>query len=449
MAAPSRPSSWRSWWRLGVRQKVVMILTATLIVALSASTWLALQDQHNDILDEARVRGDSTSQFIAEYLAYSVVAHDYHTIELLLKGLAQHNDVVSARVINARGNIMGEYQANQPAGADVIQFEKPIRLDGQELGMLHLGLSVRRDIDHLQGRTSNSFMRQFLVIFAIMVIELFALTFIIVRPLDKITRAIRAGDNDGNTPAPAIPVVSQDEFGEMAREFNALHSRLNEAHRRLQSRVDLANEELRRANTQLNTQADELKRRNLDLHMLALTDPLTGLYNKRYFETLLQNEIAPALTRDVTLSVLLINLTDLDRLNAEHGHDTADEAIKDIARRIAAMARPSDSLCRLEGGRFFLLCRQSTMASAIAHADEICQAICQTPARIAGLEITINAHIGIATVPGRQPVREAQGFIRCAEIALDQSRQLGDYGIAHYSLLDARPSPALLGRTSS
>lgn len=436
-AAP--PSTWHRL-RLGVRQKVVMILTATLIVTLSASSWTAIQDQKRDLLDEARHRGEGISQFIAEYLAYSVVAHDYHTIELLLKGLAQHGDIVSAKVISARGNVMSEYNAGQPGGTDVLAYEKPIRLDGQDLGRLYLALSVKRSIEHIEDNKNSSFVRQLLVIFTIMAIELLALTYIIVRPLGIITRAMRSDESGSEHNAPTIPLDTSDEFGQMATQFNALHARLNEAHRRLQSRVDLANDELRGVNAQLSAQTDELKRRNNDLQMLALTDPLTGLYNKRYHEKLLKNDVDPSLARDETHSIMLISLADIERLNTEHGHGMGDETIKDIARRVAAKARPSDTLCRIEGGRFFLLCRQSTMANAIALADEICQAICQAPVRFGAHQVTVNAYIGIATAPGRQPVRNAEEFVHCAEVALEHSRHLGANGIAHFSILEPRIS---------
>jgi diguanylate cyclase (GGDEF)-like protein len=437
LTAPVAP--WRRLWRLGVRQKVIMILAATLLVTLSASTWLALQDQKQDLLEEARRRGEGISQFIAEYLAYSVVAHDYHTIELLLKGLAQHGDIVSARVVNVRGNVMGEYQAGAPGDADVLAYEKPIRLNGQELGRLHLGLSATPSIAHVEDNKRSSFIRQLLVIATIMAVELLALTYIIVRPLGIIMRAMRIEENGGAVrAAPTIPLDTDDEFGRLAAGFNALHASLNDAHDKMQSRVDLANDELRRANTQLSAQADELKRRNNDLQMLALTDPLTGLYNKRYYEKLLQNDIGPSLARDETHSIMLISLTDLERLNAECGHGMEDEAIKDIARRMAAKVRPSDVLCRLESSRFFLLCRQSTMANAITLADEICQAICQTPVRFGSHRVTVNAYIGIATAPGRRPMRGAEQFVHCAEVALEHSRHLGVYGIAHYSILEPR-----------
>jgi diguanylate cyclase (GGDEF)-like protein len=437
--APS--TVWRRLFRMGVRQKVVMILAATLLITLSASTWMAFQDQKQDLLDEARHRGEGISQFIAVYLAYSVVAHDYHTIELLLNGLAQHGDIVSARVVNTKGNVMSEYNAGQSNGADMLTYEKPIRLDGQRLGTLHLGLSVKRSIEHIENNKSSSFVRQLLVIFTIMAIELLALTYIIVRPLGIITSAMRSDENSGDQQnAPIIRLDTTDEFGQMAAQFNALHARLNDAHHRLQSRIDLANDELRRVNAQLSAQAEELKRRNSDLQMLALTDPLTGLYNKRYYENLLKNEIAPAIARDETHSIMLISLTDLDRLNNEHGHGMSDEAIKDISQRMSAKVRPSDILCRIESGRFFLLCRQSTMANAIALADEICHAICQTPVRFGENQETVNAYIGIATAPGRQPVRNAGEFVHCAEVALEHSRHLGIFGIAHYSILEPRLS---------
>ena len=102
------PPRWRRIFRLGIRQKVLLILLSTLLVTLSASGWLTLRAHQKDIVDETSRRGAELTHIVANNLAYRVVANDYHTIELQLKELVTHEDIVYARVLSAKGNIMAE-----------------------------------------------------------------------------------------------------------------------------------------------------------------------------------------------------------------------------------------------------------------------------------------------------------------------------------------------------
>ncbi len=145
--------------RFGIRQKVVLILLATLVVGLTASTWLALRSQTADILSETTRRGNEVSHFVARTLAYSVIAYDYHTIELLLRELASHDDVVYARVTSLKGNIMSEVGAGNAERPGVTPFRRDIRLNNETVGQLQLGLSTDRIAATLEKQKQDSILR--------------------------------------------------------------------------------------------------------------------------------------------------------------------------------------------------------------------------------------------------------------------------------------------------
>ncbi|MEK7262571.1 MAG: diguanylate cyclase [Pseudomonadota bacterium] len=423
--------------RFGIRQKVVLILLATLVVGLTASTWLALRSQTADILSETTRRGNEVSHFVARTLAYSVIAYDYHTIELLLRELASHDDVVYARVTSPKGNVMSEVGAGNAERPGVTPFRQDIRLNNETVGQLYLGLSTDRIAATLEKQKQDSILRQLLVIFGVLAVELAALSYIIVRPLNIMSRAMRAEAQVGQGTAPNIPLATQDEFGEIATQFNALHARLNEAREKLQSRVEYANVELQRAYDQLATQADELKRKNTDLELLAITDPLTGLYNKRYFEMLMENEVERSVRQSQICSIVLIDLDLFKSVNERYGHSTGDNILRQVARLLAQRVRKTDVLCRFGGDEFFLLCRQATMGNAMNVAEQLHEAVTREPLTVDDQIIPVRLSIGIATIPSPRPMRNAAEFFECADAALAYSKRTGRNTIVHFSRMPA------------
>ena len=427
----------RHLFRFGIRQKVVLILLTTLVVGLTASTWLALRSQTTDILNETTRRGNEVGHFVARTLAYSVVAYDYHTIELLLRELASHDDVVYARVTSPKGNVMAEIGVDNPERSGITPSRQDIRLNNEVVGQLHLGLGTDRIAATLEKQKQDSILRQLLVIFGVLVVELAALSYIIVRPLNIMSRAMRDEAQAGQNTAPNIPLVARDEFGEIARQFNALHARLNEAREKLQSRVEYANVELQRAYEQLTMQADELKRKNVDLELLAITDPLTGLYNKRYFEMLMENEVERSVSQSQICSIVLIDLDFFKSINERYGHSTGDNILRQVARLLAQRVRKTDVLCRFGGDEFFLLCRQATMGNAMNVAEQLHEAVTREPLTVDDQTIPVKLSIGIATIPSPRPIRTAAEFFECADTALAHSKRAGRNTIVHFSRMPA------------
>lgn len=423
------------WFRLGVRQKIALVLASVLLVTLTLSTLLTLRSQQTQVLEETHRRGVELSQLIAQNLSYSVVGYNYHAVELIARELLENEDIDYVRVQSAKGNTMAELGTPAVHGPHHVTFEQDIRLNNDVVGRLYLGLSTERIVAQLEAQQQASFIRQFLVILTIMAVEFIALSYIIVRPMGIIARALSAGADAGTAPH-TIPITSKDEFGELAKQFNTLHAELDDAHRKLQSRVDWANEELKAANQQLMAQAEELKQVNRDLQHLSVTDPLTGLYNRRHFEKLMENEVAYSISNDETSSIILIDIDNFKKINTEYGHPVGDELLRAIAGIISTRLRKTDVACRYGGDEFFVLCRRATISNAVAIADEIQRAVTDSALNVEGDEIGVSLSMGVATIPGVQPVQTADDFLRCADLALSECKRRGRNQVIHFCMLN-------------
>lgn len=431
VARTSIPAARR--WRLGVRGKVVAILLATLFVIMTVNSLLALRAQEQDSLDESNRRGQATTHFIAQYLAYSVVSYDYHTLELILQDLTRSHDVLAARVENNRGNIManiGTEPADHPA---VRRHQAEIKLNGERLGMLRLSFSDEHTANVLAERRREALMGQLLAIALVMLTGFFALSAIVLKPLMLFSAVIRRNLQADANPLEPVPLASQDEIGDLAHGFNALQQSLDTTRQKLESRIDLANRELLSAYNRLEKQAEGLRESNRDLEQKSITDSLTGLYNQRYFEKVMMGEMAQSVHSDDTLSILLLDVDNLKLVNERQGHHAGDTMLRRVAQMIGSRVRLTDVACRFEGSTFFILCRRATISNAVAIADDMLHAMSQDSG---GDEPSIALSIGVATIPGVHRVTSADEFFQQADDALRFCKQNGRNGVVHYSMLD-------------
>lgn len=417
--AGGNPSRWRRIFRLGIRQKVVLILLSTLLVTLTVSGWLTLRAHQQDIIDETNRRGAELTQVIANNLAYRVVGHDYHTIELLLKELVTREDIVYARVLSAKGNIMADVGEARKNDQGLVMFREDIRLGNEVVGKLLLGLSAERITRTLEQHQQTLVQREVIVILIISVIEFLALSYFIVRPITVISRSLGA---DPGSDMRTIPIRSNDEFGRMASEFNRLRAAL-------ETKVALANQELQHANA--------------ELERLTITDPLTGLHNRRYFETLMEQEVALAVRHHETGSIILVDIDGFKQLNDRYGHDVGDAIIREVGQILQNRIRRTDALCRIGGEEFFILCRHTDSVQVTRLAEELCAAIARQPLAVVDQSVSVTVSLGAATLSGDLKIATQEEFFKCADRALYHSKQQGRNRATHCSTLPEDRPPIL------
>ena len=147
----------------------------------------------------------------------------------------------------------------------------------------------------------------------------------------------------------------------------------------------------------LGSQEDKLRK-------LALTDPLTGLLNRRYFTQRLAEELARSKRYDTPLSLLILDLDRLKAINDGYGHEAGDKAIKAVAQTLEATLRTSDIATRYAGDEFAALLPQTSAAEALGLAKRIGQRVRQLGYGPEDTQMSVS--IGVADIDGDMTAEE-------------------------------------------
>jgi two-component system cell cycle response regulator len=187
------------------------------------------------------------------------------------------------------------------------------------------------------------------------------------------------------------------------------------------------NELLARTNIQIRRRRvqhrlDENYRRSLEL---ALTDELTGLYNRRYLLAHLDELIARSTGDGVGAALLLFDIDHFKRVNDTYGHGSGDEVLRQIARRAQDSVRSDDLVARLGGEEFAVVMPETELAVATAVANRLRVETASKPFSLSAgdeeLEITIS--IGVTTAnPGYE---DRNQLLKRADDALYEAKAAG------------------------
>ena len=149
---------------------------------------------------------------------------------------------------------------------------------------------------------------------------------------------------------------------------------------------------------------DELREKNHQLEevlsrveILAVTDPLTQLYNRRHFESLIENEFATTSRYKSPASCLMIDVDFFKQVNDQYGHRAGDTVLKEIAQIIKGCLRKVDTVARWGGEEFVVLLPRTKKEDALIVAEIILKAI--SAHSFAGINKQVTVSIGIASMP--------------------------------------------------
>ncbi len=154
----------------------------------------------------------------------------------------------------------------------------------------------------------------------------------------------------------------------------------------------------------------------------ALYDPLTGLYNRRFFLEHLQREIAFARRHHFPLHLLYLDLDNFKLINDRWGHLAGDQALTQVAQHLQSQVRREDLLARLGGDEFALLVRGIPDSQILPLAERLRQAIQSLPLQ-GGIHLTCS--IGVASLLRLPAETSAPSFLEAADQALYQAKTQG------------------------
>jgi diguanylate cyclase (GGDEF)-like protein len=154
------------------------------------------------------------------------------------------------------------------------------------------------------------------------------------------------------------------------------------------------------------------------VHRLAETDGLTGLANRRTFETTLERELSRAARSGAPVTLLMVDIDHFKSFNDKHGHQTGDEVLKLVAGVLASACRDFDTAARYGGEEFAVILPSCSSAESLVVAERLRETIAEieTVARV-------TASAGVATFPAHAGDPEA--LMKAADEALYESKRAG------------------------
>ncbi|MBW3502190.1 diguanylate cyclase [Janthinobacterium sp. NKUCC08_JDC] len=166
------------------------------------------------------------------------------------------------------------------------------------------------------------------------------------------------------------------------------------------------------------------------LKYIGLTDSLTGVYNRRYIDRRLLEEIARARRQNYCISCMYIDIDHFKLVNDTHGHQGGDEVLREVATRIRTELRRSDALGRFGGEEFVVLLIDADLDSATFVAERIRASIAGTMFDLPGsAQAWVSVSIGVASLEADAallPIETvAQQLVAHADQALYQAKADG------------------------
>lgn len=175
----------------------------------------------------------------------------------------------------------------------------------------------------------------------------------------------------GNSAAEAYLAEERMKEGAVEPLLHALNGLFHQVSER--------NRELLALNQTLESRVEErtqeLAVANQQLEVIALTDVLTGLPNRRHALQCLAQAWNESVKENSPLSCMMIDADDFKQINDNYGHDAGDEVLRQLARNLKYTVRTDDIVCRLGGDEFFVICTHTQLEGAIQLAEKLRLAI--------------------------------------------------------------------------
>ncbi|MFS2139323.1 diguanylate cyclase domain-containing protein [Duganella sp. Dugasp56] len=217
----------------------------------------------------------------------------------------------------------------------------------------------------------------------------------LLRPLGTLRLHVERIDSDP-TDVVALETDRLDEFGLLSRAFQNLTRRREQVEK--------------------------------DLQLLATTDALTGVHNRRMFDAFLPTALARGDRAGQPVGLAMLDIDKFKLINDTHGHAAGDAVLIEFARRLSGAVRATDTVARLAGDEFVVVFEQLSSPSEINVLGQRIISAMAEPFDIGGLKLSVTASVGIAVTSA--PHTQPDEVLKSADEALYGVKAAGRNGYA-------------------
>ncbi|MDK9725506.1 MAG: ABC transporter substrate-binding protein [Sterolibacteriaceae bacterium MAG5] len=168
-----------------------------------------------------------------------------------------------------------------------------------------------------------------------------------------------------------------------------------------------------------------------ELTRRATHDVLTGLPNRALIRERLGNALQRSRRQGLSVALLFVDLDGFKLINDTHGHEAGDALLKEVAARLIEQVRPGDTVARLAGDEFVVLCEQLEQPASISALAERINDALRLPVEFRGVPLFVTASIGVAV--GHGTTHSADDLLRSADTAMYAVKEKGRNGWQFFS----------------
>ena len=185
----------------------------------------------------------------------------------------------------------------------------------------------------------------------------------------------------------------------------------------------------------IETEKLQLETQNEQLKQQALRDPLTGAYNRRFFDEVLANDIRRSCRDQDAVAVLFIDADHFKKINDTYGHKFGDQVLVKIASTLQSNVRSSDVVARYGGEEFVVLTSHVTEAGVMVLAEQIRMALESSTIMFGSETVTVTVSIGAAlAIPNHNDSNFFARLVESADAAMYESKRRGRNRVTIHSL---------------
>jgi len=424
--------------RSGLRLKLVVLTVAGVVTAFTLIGGFRVVAEKQRVTAEMKRSGHERVSMIAEAIANLLVGYDYSNMESLAERIVQQRDVQHVIVRNRDDKVM--VSRNKPSLPDQasLSFEAPVTFNSETVGKVELQLSLARMEAEIAQTYRHVIVEQLFLGLFVGLIIYFGTSRVIVKPVARLSRHMKEMLNSRDaTAATPLELDSRDELGDLSRVFNSLNQKVFEAQQRLREKIDLAGTALMKTNEQLQQRTQELESRTQDLEKalalvekLAVTDSLTDLRNRRYFDDNLAAAFARSQRFGEPICLILLDVDHFKQINDTHGHAAGDTVLQTLAQAFRSRTRETDIVARLGGDEFAFLLYRASIEDGRVFADSLLALARDLNFGFHGQRVRVTLSIGLAC--NLNETHSIEALYGAADEALYEAKRRGrDRVVSH------------------
>lgn len=399
-----------------IRSRLLTIVMAGALLGMGSLTLVYLSTSITLLETKRNHQVETQLAILATNISAAVIFEDEKSAHELLSSLQVDGDFLSISVTKYDS----EFQATElfqaarkytweqiPVVFSGEAFTIPVILDGDAIGELSAYVSDASLLAQVTSTIEQAIL-VFLVISSVIYLLSLRLQKSITDPVQALNQISRKVTEEGDYSLRA-PVMSHDEVGELAADFNRMLDQIEQRDLMLEKTVQQRTAELEKL-------ADEFRHR-------AFHDALTGLPNRALLAERIGSVVAHARRVNFPFGLFLIDLDNFKNINDTLGHDVGDELLKIIAERLLGTMRDEDIICRLGGDEFLIVAEElkcATAADRIAH--KLLRALSE-PIVVNNKRLDVTMSIGGALYPDHGT--DLTSLKRAADIAMYAAKEAG------------------------